>query len=392
MDSPEDVCGNCHGPRQSNQCSVQGKLETPGVYDVLLSSCKKERDFGCLKLTVNMRFRPCIDLHDGVVKQIVGSTLTDDSEGQGLVTNFTATQAPAEFAKCVCSMCCAACEGGRALCTRASCIRQDVCGAGLARWPRDHAGRRQQSSGPGSPRGIPWWPSSRRWNYGRECRRVHRGGCQPRHCDVVCVQVRSGAKRGRNEELPSRPPAPPLPCRDGKLDTERLQKLMDSVGKEHLVLDLSCRKRVVEGAGPESPAADAAAAAAPAAAAGDSASPAHEFVVVTDRWQKWTDFVVNAGSLSTLAAYCDEFLVHGVDVEGRQCGVEEELVAVLGAHSPIPVTYAGGVRNMADIELVQRVGKGRVDVTVGSALDIFGGALPFEEVVKWHRSRAAGSA
>ena len=172
----------------------------------------------------------------------------------------------------------------------------------------------------------------------------------------------------------------------------RLQKLMDSVGKEHLVLDLSCRKRVVEGAGPESPAADAAAAAAPAAAAGDSASPAHEFVVVTDRWQKWTDFVVNAGSLSTLAAYCDEFLVHGVDVEGRQCGVEEELVAVLGAPSPIPVTYAGGVRNMADIELVQRVGKGRVDVTVGSALDIFGGALPFEEVVKWHRSRAAGSA
>ncbi|CAE7767738.1 HISN3, partial [Symbiodinium sp. KB8] len=98
--------------------------------------------------------------------------------------------------------------------------------------------------------------------------------------------------------------------RDGKLDTERLQKLMDSVGKEHLVLDLSCRKRV--------------------------------FVVVTDRWQKWTDFVVNAGSLSTLAAYCDEFLVHGVDVEGKQCGVEEELVAVLGAHSPIPVTYAGG--------------------------------------------------
>jgi len=146
---------------------------------------------------------------------------------------------------------------------------------------------------------------------------------------------------------------------------ERLKALTALVGKERLVLDLSCRKRQI-------------------AAEGSQSAAQFEFVVVTDRWQKWTDFVVNASTLQQLAQYCDEFLVHGVDVEGMQCGVEEGLVRLLGQHSPIPVTYAGGVRHMEDLELVRTVGDGRVDVTVGSALDIFGGALPFAEVVQWH--------
>ena len=147
---------------------------------------------------------------------------------------------------------------------------------------------------------------------------------------------------------------------------ERLKALSDLVGKERLVLDLSCRKRELPTA--------------------DEFAPEFEFVVVTDRWQKWTDFIVNASTLQELAQYCAEFLVHGVDVEGKQCGVEEALVALLGAHSPLPVTYAGGVRHMRDLELVRRLGKGRVDVTVGRALDIFGGQLPFADVVEWHRS------
>ena len=153
---------------------------------------------------------------------------------------------------------------------------------------------------------------------------------------------------------------------------QRLKALSDLVGKTRLVLDLSCRKRQL----PSS----------------DGAPAQFEFVVVTDRWQKWTDFVVNATTLQELAQYCDEFLVHGVDVEGMQCGVEEDLVRLLGAHCPIPVTYAGGVRNMEDLQLVRRLGNGRVDVTVGSALDIFGGTLPFADVVAWHTQQVGAPA
>ena len=128
-----------------------------------------------------------------------------------------------------------------------------------------------------------------------------------------------------------------------------------------------------------------AAEAAPAAVAASGGGDDFEYVVVTDRWQTWTDCVVDAATLRELAAHCCEFLVHGVDVEGLRQGVEDALVELLGRHSPIPVTYAGGVRNMADVERVERLGGGRVDVSVGSALDIFGGDLSFDALVAWSR-------
>jgi phosphoribosylformimino-5-aminoimidazole carboxamide ribotide isomerase len=142
--------------------------------------------------------------------------------------------------------------------------------------------------------------------------------------------------------------------RDGQVDQDRLEKLVRAVGKKRLVLDLSCRKR------------------------GD------DYYVVTDRWQKWTDVKVDAAGMAALASSCDEFLVHGVDVEGMKLGIDEELVRRLGEHSPIPVTYAGGARSIADLELVRGAGGAAVDVTVGSALDCFGGSLPYDEVVNWH--------
>ena len=111
-------------------------------------------------------------------------------------------------------------------------------------------------------------------------------------------------------------------------------------------------------------------------------------MVVTDLWQKWTDFVVTAETLTSLSKHCAEFLVHGVDVEGKQCGVEKELVALL-ADCPVPVTYAGGVRNLEDMALVDSVGGGKVDVTIGSALDIFGGPLPLADVLAWLADRPA---
>merc|ERR1712194_201269 len=114
-----------------------------------------------------------------------------------------------------------------------------------------------------------------------------------------------------------------------------------------------------------------------------------QYKVVTDRWQKWTDLEVCEDTLKELAEHCDEFLVHGVDVEGLQSGIEEELVKIL-ASSPIPVTYAGGVRSLADMERIKELGEGRVDATIGSALDIFGGPLLYEHVLDWHNEQQRG--
>lgn len=166
--------------------------------------------------------------------------------------------------------------------------------------------------------------------------------------------------------------------RGGELDEGLLAELVKAVGRSRLVLDLSCRRRPSAESGggsreQQTPSED-----------GDGGSP---YYVVTDRWQRFSSLAVTPQSLERLAQSCDEFLVHGVDVEGKQLGIDEALVALLGAHSPLPVTYAGGARTLADLELVRRAGGGRVDVTVGSALDVFGGALPYAEVVAWHRAQ-----
>ena len=147
--------------------------------------------------------------------------------------------------------------------------------------------------------------------------------------------------------------------RDGRLEEDRLASLVASVGKNRLVLDLSCRKKAVDG----------------------------QYYVVTDRWQKWSELALTEASLAALAENCDEFLVHGVDVEGMQLGIDDELVALLGKWSPVPVTYAGGARTLEDLERVGKAGNGRVDVTIGSALDIFGGKLKYTDVVAWHKSQ-----
>jgi len=142
----------------------------------------------------------------------------------------------------------------------------------------------------------------------------------------------------------------------GEIAYDRIGLMVKTVGKNRLVLDLSCRRR---GSG---------------------------FWVVTDRWQKFTGVQIGPETLAQLAGHCDEFLVHGVDVEGRMAGVETELVRLLGEHSPIPATYAGGVKSLADLDLVREIGRGRVDITVGSALDIFGGPIPYRTVIEWHRA------
>jgi phosphoribosylformimino-5-aminoimidazole carboxamide ribotide isomerase len=150
--------------------------------------------------------------------------------------------------------------------------------------------------------------------------------------------------------------------REGRADWTRLEELVKAVGKDKLVLDLSCRKR------------------------------GGNYFVVTDRWQKFTELEVNAENLLKLAGSCSEFLVHAVDVEGLCRGIDRELVELLGKSSPIPVTYAGGANSISDLDEVTRLGQGKVDLTIGSALDIFGGAgVKYEDCVDFNRRRKNSS-
>lgn len=278
-----------------------------------------------------MKFRPCIDLHDGVVKQIVGGTLKDDAADGGApsgeaaqpVTNFVATKG-ADF--------------------YASLYKAD----GLTGGHVIMLGGGNEGPALAALRAYP-------------------GGLQVGG-GVTPANARTYLDAGASHVIVTS-----YVFRDGAVDYGRLQEMVAAVGRERLVLDLSCRKRRLP---PQGASGDAAGAGAAAAAATDG-----EYVVVTDRWQKWTDVVVGPASLTALSAHCAEFLVHGVDVEGLRAGIEDPLVELLGRCSPIPVTYAGGVRDMADVERVRRLGGGRVDVTIGSALDVFGGSLPYADVV-----------
>ena len=139
--------------------------------------------------------------------------------------------------------------------------------------------------------------------------------------------------------------------RNGDVNVENLKKLVRAVGKERIVLDLSCRK--IE----------------------------EEYHIMTDRWQKVTNVILNHETLNYFSHYCDEFLIHAVDVEGKSNGIEEELAAFLGNWAKMPITYAGGVHNFYDLELLKTLGRGKIDVTIGSTLDLFGGNMKLEDVL-----------
>jgi len=144
--------------------------------------------------------------------------------------------------------------------------------------------------------------------------------------------------------------------RDGHVDWARLKKLVDVVDKKRLVLDLSCRKKN------------------------------NDFYIVTDRWQNFTSVVITPAVLEEMADFCDEFLIHAADVEGKCSGIEVDLVEKLAQWSPIPTTYAGGVRDKRDLQLIKNAGKGNLDVTIGSALDIFGGkSLTYKDAINFCR-------
>ncbi|KAK8692993.1 hypothetical protein V6N13_070593 [Hibiscus sabdariffa] len=252
-------------------------------------------------------FRPCIDIHKGKVKQIVGSTLTDSKEdGSNLVTNFESDKSAAEFAELYKKD---GLKGGHVIMLGADPLSQAAAIEALRAYP---------------------------------------GGLQVGggiNLDNCLSYIDEGA---------SHVIVTSYVFNNGQMDLERLKSLVNVVGKQRLILDLSCRKKD------------------------------DKYAIVTDRWQKFSDVYLDEEVLNFLSGFADEFLVHGVDVEGKKLGIDEDLVALLGKHSPIPVTYAGGVTVMDDLETIKTAGKGRVDVTVGSALDIFGGSLAYKDVVAWH--------
>lgn len=148
---------------------------------------------------------------------------------------------------------------------------------------------------------------------------------------------------------------------NGKILADRLEEMQALVGRDKLVIDLSCRKK------------------------GDS------YYVVTDRWQKFTDSIISPETLDYFSKFCFEFLIHAADVEGKCQGIAEDLVANLADWSPLPTTYAGGIRDLKDFERIKELGKNRLDVTVGSGLDIFGGStMTYSEAVAFNRQQGAG--
>jgi phosphoribosylformimino-5-aminoimidazole carboxamide ribotide isomerase len=253
-----------------------------------------------------MKFRPCIDLHGGTVKQIVGGTLSD-ADASALKTNFVADQPPSYYA---------------------------------AMYRRDRLfGGHVIMLGPGNEEAA------------RQALAAFPGGLQIGG-GITATNAKQWLDSGASAVIVTS-----YVFKDGRIYEERLRELTAAVGRERLVIDLSCRKR--DG----------------------------RYYVVTDRWQKFTATVVDERSLQYFASFCAEFLIHAVDVEGQCAGIAEDIAALLGRYAPIPTTYAGGVRTLADLHRIKELGHNRLDATIGSALDIFGGSgITYAGAVAFNRS------
>lgn len=254
-----------------------------------------------------MEFRPCIDIHNGQVKQIVGGSLKDWNDLAE--ENFVAKQDAAFYANLYKE---AGLKGGHIIL--------------LNPFTSEHYEATKEQA----------LLALKAYPYGLQVG----GGITPEN---ACEYLDAGA---------SHVIVTSYVFYDGHIDYERLEKLVETVGKEHLVLDLSCKK------------------------------VGEDYRIVTDRWQKLTDEVVSIELMEKLSIYCSEFLIHAVDVEGKVNGIETELVELLSGWKGLPITYAGGVHSYEDLDLLKELGRNRLNVTIGSALDLFGGDLEWKEIAK----------
>lgn len=258
-----------------------------------------------------MQFRPCIDIHNGSVKQIVGSSLSD--EGNRATENFVAGQDAAFFARLYRDK---GISGGHVILLNKE-------GSAYFEKTRTQAVRALETFPMGLQLG---------------------GGVNDEN---AAFYIEKGA---------SHVIVTSFVFRDGCIHYENLERLVRAVGRAHIVLDLSCKKF------------------------------SDGYYVMTDRWQKKTETKLTIQTMKELSVYCDEFLIHAVDVEGKAQGIEEELVQMLGTVEDCPVTYAGGVHDFEDLCKLKRMGNDRVNVTIGSALDLFGGNMKLQEVLDYVNS------
>ncbi len=249
-----------------------------------------------------MEFRPCIDIHNGKVKQIIGSTLNDD---ENPVENFVSVKPPAFYAELFKSD---NLKGGHVIMLGKGNEQAALCTL------REYPGGLQIGGGINADNALFY---------------LNNGASHV----IVTSYIFS----------------------DGLLDYQKLQNIVKIIGRERLVIDLSCRKKNAE------------------------------YYVVTDRWQKYTDFKLNKDNLFYIQKYCAELLIHGVDVEGKCLGIDDELVDILSNYAEIPVTYAGGISSLIDLEKISCTGNKKINATIGSALDIFGGKLKYKEVLDWFK-------
>ena len=255
-----------------------------------------------------MRFRPCIDIHNGKVKQIVGGSLQD--EGDFATDNFVSEKDGAYYGALYKN---AGLTGGHIIIL--------------------------------NPKTSPYYEED------------VRQACLALKASDGTLKIGGGITDENAafflEQGASHVIVTSFVFRDGQICMDNLKKILAVTGKERLILDLSCRKKD------------------------------NDYYIVTDRWQKFTDVKLNHAILDELSKYCDEFLIHAVDVEGKASGIEEELASMLGEWGEIPITYAGGVSSYDDLEKLKLLGKNRIDVTIGSALDLFGGLLEFKQVIAY---------
>lgn len=256
-----------------------------------------------------MNFRPCIDIHNGKVKQIVGGSLSDKFDLAR--ENFVSRQDADFYAKLYKSK---GLRGGHIIIL--------------------------------NPHDSEFYNADREQAF--KALAAYEGGFQVGGgitADNAADYLNAGA---------SHVIVTSYVFRNGEVHLSNLKRISGAVGKKRLVIDLSCRKR--DGA----------------------------YYVVTDRWQNFTDVRLDTAALDMFSAYCDEFLIHAVDAEGKAKGIEEELAALLGEWGGLPVTYAGGIASFDDLDRLKKLGGGRLDFTVGSALDIFGGNMDLEKTAAFH--------
>ncbi len=254
-----------------------------------------------------MKFRPCIDIHNGKVKQLVGGSLKD--KGNMAQENFVSKNNAEYFA---------------------GLYRKDGLKGGHIIILNSKDSEYFEKSKNQAMKALKAYPNG--------------------------LQIGGGINDENAKEYISAGASHVIVTsfvfKDGVVNYSNLEKLMKAVGKEHIVLDLSCRKK------------------------GD------DYYIVTDRWQNFTEEKVTVKLLEMLSVYCDEFLVHGVDVEGKGAGMEVELVKILSGYNKTPITYAGGIASMEQIEQFGMISNEKLDFTIGSALDLFGGNLSYNKIIK----------